>query len=84
MNGLLLNLRFPKLDYDREAQAIKQSLSSFLSMMVPLFLMIGVITVTYLTNMQYFYGVIVFYAVLDVILYFALAKYGKERFRKLS
>ena len=84
MNGLLLNLRFPKLDYDREAQAIKQSLSSFLSMMVPLFLMVGVITVTYLTNMQYFYGVIIFYAVLDAILYFALATYGKERFRKLS
>lgn len=84
MLGLLFNLRFPKLDYDREAVVIKQSLSAFLSVLVPLFFSIGMMIFYFLTGMTYFWWIIGIYAVLDVILFVLLAKYGTERFRKLA
>lgn len=40
--GLMINLRHPKLTYTSESQVVKQSVSSFISVMVPiLFTMIG-------------------------------------------
>ena len=38
--GLILNLCFPKLDYDNETRAIKQSMSVFLSTMINMLLTI--------------------------------------------
>lgn len=84
MLGLLFNLRFPKLEYDREAVVIKQSLSAFLSMMVPMFLGIGMMVLYFVTEMQWFYAILAFYVVCDIILYVLLVKYGEERFRKLA
>ena len=84
MLGLLINLRFPKLEYDREAVVIKQSLSAFLSMMVPLFLAIGIMVLYFVTGMVWFYAILAFYGVCDIILYVLLVKYGFERFRKLA
>ena len=84
MLGLLINLRFPKLEYDREAVVIKQSLSAFLSMMVPLFLAIGIMVLYFVTGMVWFYAILAFYVVCDIILYVLLVKYGFERFRKLA
>lgn len=84
MLGLLINLRFPKLDFDREAVVIKQSLSAFLSVLVPLFFAIGMMIVYFVTELQYFYWIMGLYVLLDVILFILLAKYGTERFRKLA
>lgn len=84
MLGLLINLRFPKLDFDREAVVIKQSLSSFLSIMVPLFFAIGVFVFFIVTEMAYFYWIVGLYLVLDIILFVLLQTYGRERFRKLA
>ncbi len=84
MLGLLINLRFPKLDYDREAVVIKQSLSAFLSVLVPLFFSIGMMIVYFLTGMEAFWWIVGIYVLLDIVLFVLLAKYGTERFRKLA
>jgi ABC-2 type transport system permease protein len=84
MLGLLINLRFPKLEFDREVVVIKQSLSAFLSIMIPMFLAIGIMVLFFMTGMNTFYWIMAFFVAADLILAFLLLKYGTERFRKLA
>ena len=84
MLGLLINLRFPKLEFDREVVVIKQSLSAFLSIMIPMFLAVGIMVLFFMTGMNTFYWIMAFFVAADLILVFLLLKYGTERFRRLA
>ncbi len=84
MLGLLINLRFPKLEFDREVVVIKQSLSAFLSIMIPMFLAVGIMVLFFMTGMNTFYWIMGFFVAADLILVFLLLKYGTERFRRLA
>ena len=80
--GLLLNLLFPKFDYDNEVRVIKQSLAVFLS------ILIGIISV--LLPFKVFKGntdsIILITSIIfliDIILLIVLHFYGDRKFRRL-
>ena len=87
--GLLVNLKYPKLDYENSTEVVKQSASSFISVIIGMVLLI--INITIIVNII---GVInatiilvvanIVYLVLDVILYLYLVSNGAKRFDNLS
>ncbi|MDD7679362.1 MAG: hypothetical protein PUJ06_02535 [Stecheria intestinalis] len=86
MSGMAVNLRYPKLEWDREVVAVKQSLSSFLSIFGNL--MVGVIVLIACVNgeggTQFFLWVMLFYGVADLLLYFLLTTWGVKRFQSIG
>ncbi len=85
--GLLINLRFPKLEYDNEVVVIKRSLSSFLSIMVPFLLAIGVCIIFFVLYFNdfgdYFNVILIVYCILDIIIIYLVLTYGKAKFKSL-
>ncbi len=94
--GLLMNLRFPKLDWINEAQPVKQGLAAFLGMFVPFICLIiiglGVAGVSLLLAVTLDAAWIVTvgmaflvlaFAILSLVLYNILKKWGVRRFEKL-
>lgn len=77
--GLILNLWFPRFDYDSEMKVIKQSLPAFLNIFIGIF---SVIVPFGLTNFNSFlYAFILL--LIDILLYFYLRHFGKNKFAKL-
>ena len=54
--GLLINLKFPKMEWDREDVVIKQSLSAMLSLFLPVFLVMSPYLL-YFTNLYKYYNI---------------------------
>lgn len=87
--GIIMNLKYPKLDFENSAEVVKQSTSSFLSVMVGmLLLIISVIIVTKLIEfisslliLLIFLGI---YIIIDTILYTYLIKVSVKEFNKLT
>ena len=80
--GLTINLLFPKLDYDREAAVIKQSLSAFLATFIPFLLGVGLLVLFFffLDKANLFYIYIILYIILDILLIAYLYTKGANRF----
>ncbi|MGB4613232.1 MAG: hypothetical protein WBH68_02855, partial [Erysipelotrichaceae bacterium] len=88
MIGLVLNLLFPKLDFDREIVVIKQSMSSFLGIMINLIIGISVLFLTikfsYLTSAYTTMLIIImFYLTSSLIMYVWLSTEGVKKFNNL-
>ena len=89
MIGIIINLFFPKINFDREIQVIKQSISSFVGIFLNLFVSLGISY--FLVNMldqnypilTIFIGA-TFYLILDVCFYIWLKKYGVRRFLDIN
>ena len=87
--GLIINLKYPKLDYENSAEVVKQSISSFLSVLIGMLLLIGSIVliiklmdiINSITLLIIFLGI---YLVIDIILYIYLVKVSVKDFDKLS
>ena len=87
--GIIMNLKYPKLDFENSAEVVKQSTSSFLSVMVGMLLLItSVIIVTKLIEfisslliLLIFLGI---YIIIDIILYTYLTKVSVKEFNKLT
>ena len=87
--GILVNLKYPKLDFENSAEVVKQSMSSFLSVLVGMVLLIisisiifkfiGIIDSTIMLLLAV--GV---YLIIDGILYLYLIKKGVKEFNKLT
>jgi ABC-2 type transport system permease protein len=87
--GLIINLKFPKLDYESPTDVVKQSTSSFLSVMLGMMLMvvtivaivklIGKISATMILLLA-----LLLFILLDIILYIYLVKKGTKDFNNLS
>ena len=87
--GLIMNLKYPKLDFENSAEAVKQSTSSFLSVMTGMLLLIGtVILIVKLIKKIAAYKVLIIlfivYTLVDIILYLYLTKVSIKDFDKLS
>lgn len=82
--GLFINLLFPKLDYDREAAVIKQSLSAFMGVFVPFLLAIGLLIAFFLLIERFnlFYVYFALYLILDILLLTYLFTKGIDKFMK--
>lgn len=86
MFGLLMNLFFPKLEYENEQEVIKQSLAAFLGVMIPMFAGLGMMGFFFVNagNSPYLFEVILLiYIILDAIQYLLLMKIGTKKFNAL-
>ncbi len=87
--GIIINLQYPKLDFENESEVVKQSMSSFLSVMIGMILFIVsiVITLNLLGNIHaklLLFLTVVFYLIVDFILYQIMLHKGVKDFNKLS
>jgi len=87
--GLIVNLKFPKLTWDREETVIKQSLSSLLSLTLPLFIIVVpfvVIIVFSLKMPLYLISLyIALYLIIVILLEIIWLKYkGEKHLKKAS
>ncbi len=90
MFGLIINLCFPKLEFDREIQVIKQSMSSFVTLMSSMVIGIGILVLFIFLFMhgfapwQVMTAIMLGYVVMDTVLAFILLGWGIKRFRALA
>ena len=88
--GLIINLRYPKLDFENSAEIVKQSVSSFVSVAIGLLgVFISFFIISSLiekgTAPLMIMGVGIGIAlILDLVLYLYLMKKGVEQFNKLN
>ena len=87
--GIIVNLKYPKLDFENSAEVVKQSTSSFISVMTGmLLLMISVgITLNVINNISSILLLIIatlVYLLVDIILYLYLIKKGVKSFSNLT
>ncbi|MCI6266612.1 MAG: hypothetical protein MR598_07210, partial [Erysipelotrichaceae bacterium] len=86
--GILMNLKYPKMDATSDTEVVKQSMSSTLSVFIGLFvgmLSIGVMVMGSKINLNLFIilELLVFTAFVFV-LWKMLKKYGVKRFREIN
>ena len=87
--GIIVNLIYPKLDAENSAEVVKQSTSSFLSVMIGMMLLIGTFAVTMgmigkIDSVILLLIVSGIFIIVDFILYLILINYGVKKFNKLS
>ena len=87
--GIIVNLIYPKLDAENSAEVVKQSTSSFLSVMIGMLLLIGTFAITMgmigkIDPKLLLLIVTGVFIVIDTILYIILVSYGVKKFNKLS
>lgn len=87
--GLIINLKFPKLDFDNPTEVVKQSMSSFLAVMIGMVLfvvsivLISKIIGKYNASVILFVSCIIFLCI-DFGLYMYLTKVSVKEFDKLT
>ncbi len=87
--GIIINLKFPKLDYENSTEVIKQSASSFISVMLGMLLfIISAIVITNLigkiNSLIILLISMLIYIIIDIILYLYLINKGVKEFNSLS
>ena len=87
--GIITNLKYPKLDWENQAEVVKQSTSSFMAVMMGMILMfVSVfIIMTILGKIDSIIILIiatVIFGIIDLILYSYLSKKGTKLFNELS
>ena len=86
--GVLINLKFPKLDYDAEIYVIKKSVASMLSIFMPMTIVAFVLAITFgifpNSYLIAFTGVLILFILISCILWVILNKWGKKAFAKLG
>ena len=87
--GLVVNLKFPKLEYDNPAEVVKQSMSSFVSVMAGMLLLFacGFIIYNIIDKVSITVVILVSLILLllvDLLLYLLLINWGVKAFKELS
>ena len=87
--GIIINLKYPKLDFDNSSEVVKQSTSSFISVLIGMLLLIGTVllVVKLIKILDAIYILLIFlgiYLIIDIILYTYLIKVSVNDFNKLS
>ena len=87
--GLIINLKYPKLDFESSAEVVKQSTSSFLSVMIGMILMIlSILIVSKCINIfsdtftLFLFTIICL--LMDILCYFYLVRYSVKDYYLLS
>lgn len=87
--GILINLKYPKLDYENATEVVKQSASTFTAVMIGMilfvitFVIIGKVAGN-ISNLLFLVIAVIIYIIFDSILYLILNKFGVKLFNKLS
>lgn len=87
--GLIINLKYPNLDYENSSEVVKQSTSSLVSVLIGMLLLIGsvVLLAKLIQLIDVIYILVIFmvmYAIIDIILYLYLIKISTKDFKKLT
>lgn len=87
--GIIVNLKYPKLDWENQAEVVKQSTSSFVAVMIGMILLvISAFTVLNLietvSHTIILLIVTIIFIIINCILYLYLNKTGEKQFNKLS
>lgn len=87
--GIITNLKYPKLDWENQAEVVKQSTSSFIAVLVGMFLMIVSVVSTLvllgnISSLIILSGALILYGVIDLVLYLYLTTKGVKKFNNLS
>lgn len=81
--GLIINLKFPKTNAINDTVIIKQSVSIFLGVFIPMISIILSIAIFLIMNIQrinVYLGIILgIYVILDVVIWYILKRYGIKR-----
>ena len=87
--GLIVNLKYPKLDAENSTEVVKQSMSSFISVMIGVLLfIINISIITSImgnisTSLLLFIALLI-YILIDIVLYIYLSTRGVSTFNSLS
>lgn len=87
--GLIINLKYPKLDFKNDTEVVKQSMSSFLSVglgmgiLLSSFLIIGLLN-KYLSLTVILVSHMILLSIVTVALYLFLMKIGPNEYKKLN
>lgn len=84
--GILIDLTYPKLDWDNEQRAVKQNMNVIITMLLGVVLAgltIAVIIFMKLSLWQAFGAIVIVFGVLDCILYWLVSTYGVNRFKNI-
>ena len=87
--GIIINLKYPKLEFENSAEVVKQSASSFISVMIGMVLLIvSIVIITKIIgkiNATLLLAIIMLiYIIIDIILYIYLTKKSVKEFNALS
>lgn len=87
--GLIMNLKYPKLDFENSSEVVKQSTSSFLSVMIGMLLLIGTVLlvsklIDIINPIPLLSLFLIIYVLIDIVLYIYLVKVSAKSFDKLS
>ena len=87
--GIIINLKYPKLDWENTAEVVKQSTSSFLSVMIGMLLLVlNAVVLTKIigkiSSILILLIAVLIYSVINIILYLYLNKVSTKEFNKLS
>jgi len=84
--GILIDLTYPKLDWDNEQRAVKQNINVIILMLLGTViagLTIVIIIYTKLSLWQAFGAIVIVFGVLDCILYWLISTYGVTKFKNI-
>ncbi|MBR7041992.1 MAG: hypothetical protein IKI04_00665, partial [Bacilli bacterium] len=87
--GILVNLKYPKLDFENSSEVVKQSMSSFVAVIIGMVLLIITVTIVLniievINSIYLLLGSIVVYLIINLILYMILITKGVKEFNSLS
>lgn len=86
--GLIINLKFPKLEYDSPTEVVKQSVSAFAAVMLDFIILIalvyGLMKLMDHSVLLILSLLTLLFAIIDIILYIYLAKRGTKIFNELT
>lgn len=87
--GLIVNLKYPKLNYTNDTEVVKQSMSVMISIFIGLIMFVGISYIVFKFSSNISLNILLLLVVLCisflcVILYFVLNKYAKKDYNSLS
>lgn len=87
--GLLMNLKYPKLNFTNDTEVVKQSMSSMISVFISFAIfLLSVLGIWYLSNKLNINLIIIIHllvlSIISFILYIVLIKKGPEEYQKLN
>ena len=85
--GIIVNLKFPKLEFDNYTQVVKQSASPLITLIVLLPVIIGIFGYTMYINLNIWNFLIIFDTatiIFNIILYYLMITWGVKVFKKID
>ena len=84
--GLIINLKHPKLDASSDTEIVKQSMSSFISVSLGLFIGMVIVAITIISGMKniVFLIEVLIFTIADLLLWQWIKKFGVKKFDKLN